>query len=289
MQRCVEPSYADYLTTFQCSSTYVALASERAKKQLLPALRILTRQREPPQSAGPSAEKIESLLSLLDNGDDQSETAVTRINPSLRMTFPSPGGRLSGGVVPFIGEVNLGTGLAAKLVSNTKNTSKSGDMGGLTEEQPRLNPQAGSHSSSNSNRGSSVAGSGKPSLPDLDFDRCVVRVIVDGAVASTILVDAAATADDNSDTNSAVAIKTTLTPTYERNVRCSEHPAEAATVAAAAGEGAWADNEVIWRLETRAIDRICTREVFGAHRIYGELACHDGNNSGGPITGYVSS
>lgn len=341
LQRCVEPSYANYLTTFQCSSTYIALASERAKKQLLPTLRILARQKKPLPSTGtttatttdvstyttapvtkpsrsslhsgqqapptnmndihtvnkhassplsssavPSAKKIESLLALLDNGDDQSETKMTQITPSLSMTFPSPGGRVSGGVVAFIGKINLGAELAARLATKAKNPNKSPDTKGFAEEQGRLDPQGGGHT--NSGSGGGGGGGDQTLLPDVD--RCVVRVIVDGAVASIIDVDPAAAADDNnqSDPKATMVIKTALIPAYERNARCSEHPAKTAAVAAAAGEGAWADNEAIWRLETRAIDRICTREAFGAHHIYGELACHS-SNSGGPGPGYVSS
>lgn len=191
---------------------------------------------------------------------------------------------MSGGIVAFIGEVEFGAELAAILAKKTTTTNKSRESEASMADKRLSDDEAGSHNSGSSNG----AGGGKPSMPD--YDRCVVRVIVDGAVASTIPIDAAAVADNNSFsyTKAAVVVETAVTPAYARNVRCSEHPAKAATVSAAADGGAWADNEAIWRLESRAIDRICTRDVFDAHRIYGELACHSGN-SGGPVTEYGTS
>lgn len=215
---------------------------------------------------------------MLDSGDDQSEPTTARIAPSLRMTFPSPGGCVSGDVVVFIGEVNLGAELAARLVTKPRIQARAKqDTAGLTAKQRRFARQFGSNSGDGD-------GGGKESLPDID--RCVVRVVVDGAVASTILVDAAASADDNS--HSAEVIKTAVTPPYEQNARCTEQPAKAETVAAAADGRTWGDDEAIWRLETRAIDRICTREVFDVHRIFGELARRS-SNSGGPVTEYGST
>lgn len=117
--------------------------------------------------------------------------------------------------------------------------------------------------------------------PASGFDRCVVRVVIDDAVASTIPITAAASADDSgtSDTTAAMAIKTAVIPNYEQNTRCSEHPANP-IAAAAAGPDTWTDNDFGWRLETRAIDRVCTRETFGAHRTYGELACRQSTHDG---------
>lgn len=328
METWIEWDDADYLT--HCSAVYVGLASQRAKMQLLPALRILVGQKqtlslperdgsvssdtryassapatpaskmehpslktnpagdnwplntaETPittSAAEPSAKRIESLLSLLEGADEESNAMM---EPSLRMVFPLPGGRVSGGVVTFIGKVTLGAALTARFDSTNSNFVQNRGTERLPPEQRRLWDD---NDSSNRCSGGNCYGFEKhtPTMPPgPDFDLCVVRVIVDDAVASIVPIDAETSADENgtSNTKTTVVIKTAVTPIYENKKRCTEHPAKEAT-AAAADRGAWTDDEFIWRLGARAIDTLCTRETFGPHRIHGELACRIINNDG---------
>lgn len=183
MKSWVGWSYAGYFATSYCSTAYVALASERAKMQLLPALKILDGQEAPlpstevmtnttgrtvcktsaststapvttttdsggtgtkeystapPTSACPSSERIESLLVMLDSRSKQSETSMVARTPSLRMTFPIPGGRVSGGLVSFIGEVHLGPALPTNLMAKGNIISRSLGTKRLTADQRRL-------------------------------------------------------------------------------------------------------------------------------------------------------
>ncbi|CAM9109267.1 unnamed protein product, partial [Ectocarpus sp. 4 AP-2014] len=190
-------------------------------------------------SAMPSAGRIESLLALLGGGNERS--GMVKTPPFLHMKHPIPKGRVSGGVVKFAVEVFLGAALRTSLLAAA--TTNDG--------------------SSSSGSGYRRAG-GDKSLPD--YDRCVIRAVVDGMTSSTIPVD---TADIfNNDGEAAVVMQTAIIPTYDQNPHCSEHPAKAL-----AGWSAWAQNEDVWRVEARAVDRVCTREAFGAHHIHGELAC----------------
>lgn len=105
--------------------------------------------------------------------------------------------------------------------------------------------------------------------------RCEVRVVVDGAVAQRILLDSA-------QTSQSVAVG--VTPVY--GSRCSEHPAHA-TMAAATAKGAapvWTHNKNMWYMEAREVDRVCTNDTFGPHRVHAELACCDGGEGGGANT-----
>ncbi|CAM9990699.1 unnamed protein product [Pylaiella littoralis] len=88
-------------------------------------------------------------------------------------------------------------------------------------------------------------------------------------------------------------------PDYYSTPRCSEHPLKA-EVLAAAGEGAgtagsaagWRKDEDAWRIEAREVDRVCTRDAFGAHRLHAELSCchHGGGGTAFPGTsGHGSS
>eukprot|EP00752_Nemacystus_decipiens_P004608 g4207.t1 len=216
--------------------------------------------------AEPSAERIESLLSLLEGANGHSNE---RMVPSLRMVFPQPGGRLSGGVVPFSGEITLGAALTASLDAANAKTVHTRDTHPIPAEHRQLRNDIGSSSSPGS------GGHKHAVLASSDIDACVVRVIVDDVLVSTVPIDAAKSADDtgSSDAEATLAIQTAVQPTYESNARCSEHPAKEAVAAPTEGRGAWPDNEVNWRLEARSVEKICTREVFGPHRIHGELAC----------------
>lgn len=313
LQSFVGPRFASNFHPFDCSTASSALASERAKIQLLPALRALAGQSlslssttttadisialdgvgdrnsvsspsivamkqfssspvlaaeeessttkesvvaknvQPPPSATssaiPSAGRIESLLALLDGGNERSGMVITP--PFLHMKHPIPQGRVSGRVVRFAVEVFLGAALRASLMAAV--TSNDGSSSGV-----------GTGSSGNGNRREGGDKGMKSPIPA--YDRCVIRAVVDGSISSTIPVD---TADVfNNDGEAAVVIQTAIIPTYDHNHHCSEHPAKAF-----AGWRGWAQNEGAWRLDSRAVDKVCTREAFGAHHIHGELAC----------------
>ncbi|CAM9184652.1 unnamed protein product [Ectocarpus sp. 12 AP-2014] len=200
------------------------------------------RQPSPPvsSSATPSAWRIESLLALLDGENERSGMVITP--PFLHMKHPIPQGRVSGGVVKFAVEVFLGAALRTSLIAAATFND-------------------GSISSGSGYR--RVGGDTGMEPPLSDYDRCVVRAVVDGSISSTIPVD---TADVfKNDGEAAVEMQTAIVPTYDHNPHCSEHPAKALA--------GWGANEDVWRLDSRAVDRVCTREAFGAHRIHGELAC----------------
>ncbi|CAB1099187.1 unnamed protein product [Ectocarpus sp. CCAP 1310/34] len=305
LQNFVGPRVASNFHPLDCSMASIALASEHAKIQLLPALRTLAGQNQPlsstatianvaldgaggknsvssrsiaimkqfssspvpdeeiespttndsifatnrqalssvSSSAMPSAGRIESLLALLGGGHERSGMGITP--PFLHMKHPMPQGRVSGGVVKFAVEVFLGAALRTSLLAAA--TTNDG--------------------SSSSGSGYRRVGGDKGMEPPLsDYDRCVIRAVVDGSTSSTIPID---TADVfNNDGETAVVMQTAIIPTYDQNPRCSEHPAKAS-----AGWSAWAQNEDVWRVDARAVDRVCTREAFGAHHIHGELAC----------------
>ncbi|CAM9892349.1 unnamed protein product, partial [Ectocarpus fasciculatus] len=300
LQSFMEPSFAANFHPSDCSMASSALAFARAKTQLLPALRALASPRNlsvsspaktanitsdgvgettsailpsiaamkqlssSPASAGkgesstaneslaakntrpsssasssamPSAGRIASLLALLDSGNERS--GMVKTPPFLRMKHPSPQERVSGGVVNVVVEVYLGSALRTSLMAaDTTNDGGNSRVG----EAKRM----------------------EPPLPD--YDRCVIRAVVDGSITSSTPVDIADVLKN--DGEAAVVIQMDIVPTYDHNPHCSEHPAKAL-----AGWSGWAHEEDVWRLDSRAVDKVCTREAFGAHHIHGELAC----------------
>lgn len=229
METCTETTWASGLHPFQCTTIVTMLASDRANKQLLPALRkiALAATADPSMPVGknssPSPKVVAELLEVL-----EGNPAL----PSLRIGLPRPRGRTSGSAVVFVAEVSLGD---AALEAN-KPTGSSGHP---------------------------------PSIK-----RCEVRVVVGGAVAKRVVLDSAQTSQ---------SVTVGVTPVY--GSRCSEHPAHAAMAATAtAAEGAaaaWAHNEDMWYVEAREVERVCTNDAFGPHRIHAELACCDGGEGGG--------
>ncbi|CAM9686307.1 unnamed protein product [Ectocarpus fasciculatus] len=189
----------------------------------------------------PSAGRIASLLALLDGGNERNGMVITP--PFLRMKHPVPQGRVSGGVVTFVVEVYLGAALRTSLLAAATTNDGSSRVG----------------------TGSSGAGHGrqgmKPPLPD--YDRCVIRAVVDGSISSTMPVDRVDVFSN--DGEAAVVMHTAIIPDYDHKPHCSEHPAKALA--------GWSANEDAWRLHSRAMDKVCTREAFGAHHIHSELAC----------------
>ena len=290
------------------STVCMGLAFQRAKIQLLPALTILAGQKHtlsstekqgaanddtthdspaPPaipnpittSLAEPSAERIDSLLSMLEGANAPSNE---RTKPSMRMVFPQALGRTTGEVVTFIGEVNLGTALlTASLDTTNADVPQNRDTERFPAEQ--LGDDIGSSRRCAGDGCIGFEGHRRTTPPGPDFDVCVVRVIVDDAVVSTIPIDTAKSADDNEngDAEATVVIETAIRPAYEKKKRCSEHPAkEAAAASSLAARGAWTDSEITWRSEAREIEKICTSETFGSHRIHGELACRRIINDG---------
>ncbi|CAM9959026.1 unnamed protein product [Ectocarpus sp. 13 AM-2016] len=195
--------------------------------------------------AMPSAGRIANLLALLDDGNERN--GMVRTPPFLRMKHPSPQERVSGGVVNVVVEVFLGAVLTTSLLAAA--TTNDGSSS-------RVNT-AGIES------GYRSVGEDK-SLPD--YDRCVIRAVADGMTSFSTPIGI----EDvfNNDGKAAVVIRMGIVPTYDHNPHCSEHPAKAL-----AGWSAWAQDENVSRLDARPVDRVCTREAFGAHHIHSELAC----------------
>lgn len=173
--------------------------------------------------AVPFTKRIQSLFSLIDSENDQESTNSM---PFLSMTLPKPGGRFSGGLVPFIGEVVLGTVVVARLDSTLI----------LPAAQRRLRDDNVDRTRGGGGSWYDLKGHADLMLYSPDFDSCEVRVVVDDEVASVIPVAAPASADisGTSDPTAAVPIHTTVVPHYEQNIRCSEHPDEPKEQAAAA-------------------------------------------------------
>lgn len=218
MEACMQTTaFASQAVPYECKSITSVLSSERATLQLLPALRTIAAKvtadppfdtkRESPSAPSATSTTANRLLALLEGTPNPAI-------PYLRMDVPKPGGRTSGEVVAFVGEVNVGT-------------------------PPVDRPLRGS---------------------------CEVRFIVDGAVVDRIPIE------PNAETKQlAVAV----TPVYPP--RCSEHPAHSATMAAAGGAGrAWDHNPDMWCVEAREIEKVCTQDAFGLHRMHAELACCSG-------------
>lgn len=309
MEHCMKPSFTSSFQPFECHNVYTILASERGKWQLLPTLRILAQNAAagstPPESA-PSEETISSLLSLFDID-----------MPSLRIETPMPGGRMSGSAVAFVAEVNLGMALEARLAGSAEESTSRGlgsggkdtRMEGLSSDGDRkMKPEteiepvfdetfvdvqevvaAGGGPGDSTMRAAVGINYGDALLTGAERDdsgryrrgmeakplppleRCEVRVAVDGAVTTRVRVKPAENNQKQRKVMSAVV------PVYKS--RCSEHPAQAATAAAAAGgsEGAWGNNQNVWHVEARTVDRVCTSEAFGSHAIHAELACCTGD------------
>ncbi|CBJ29255.1 conserved unknown protein [Ectocarpus siliculosus] len=309
LQSFMEPSFAANFHPSDCSVASSALAFGRAKTQVLPALRalagrsqsfsstattanttmngvggtasvfsrriaamkpfsslpvpageeassttkesVVAKNTQPSSSASssamPHAGRIANLLALLDDGNERS--GMVKTPPFLRMKHPSLQERVSGGVVNVVIEVVLGavlrTSLLAAATTNDGSSSRV-DTAGIES-------------------GYRSVGEDK-SLAD--YDRCVIRAVVDGMTSSSTPIDI----EDvfNNDGEAAVVMQMDIVPTYDHNPHCSEHPARAL-----AGWSAWAQDEDVWRLDARAVDRVCTQEAFGAHHIHGELAAFD--------------
>lgn len=101
--------------------------------------------------------------------------------------------------------------------------------------------------------------------------RCEVRIVVDGVVADRIPIEPTA---------GTMELARAVTPAYPS--RCCEHPAHSATMAAAGGAArAWDSNPDVWYVEAREIEKVCTQDAFGIHRMHAELTCCSGGGGGG--------
>lgn len=265
LQSAVGMNPAHMVEASDCATASIALAFGRAKKQLRPALQSLVLHQNPSLPSPPvlSTERVQGLLTLLDSRNENE----TMEKASLRITSPRPQGRVSGGILPFIADLHLG--LPSTTDSSTTPTAAKGHGSirqGLTAKQ-------GLDGDSDGSSGSSETSSGARSeltAPLSNFAECNVRVVVDGAIASTVSVDVTSATNGYN----TIAVQTDVIPIYEQNSRCSEHPANAA-IRGAAGGGAWDINEEVWRLQARAVDRVCTRDASGAHHVYSMLACRN--------------
>ncbi|CAN0391060.1 unnamed protein product [Ectocarpus sp. 12 AP-2014] len=267
----------------------------------------------------PSAETIAGLLSLLDvdvksEDSDRSSDGGRRASseePFVKVLAPVDAARVNGGAVPFFAEVYLGGALEERLLE-VRNGRRREDAAGS-------NPVGGHEPSTGRDE---ELGPGHSSwLPP--FNRCEVRAVVDGVVTTRIPIYedgdgdfTTATADassekqegggeeDTSPVNggggdkrrragkaTSHAIRRAVIPDYG-TPRCSDHPRAAATLATTAGVAgtagaSWGNYEDMWLIEARQVDRVCTREAFGPHRMHGELACcfSDGGHAGDRETG----
>ncbi|CAN0191442.1 unnamed protein product, partial [Ectocarpus fasciculatus] len=238
----------------------------------------------------PSAEAIAGLLSLLDvdvksedsdRSSDGGGRSASSEEPFVKVLAPADAARVNGGAVPFFAEVYLGGALEERLLEarngrQREDAASSNLSGGRGASTGHDEERAPGHS---------------PWLPP--FHRCEVRAVVDDVIATRIPLYedvTMATADASSekqegggadknggggDKRAGKATRHTIRrpviPEYG-TPRCSEHPRAAATLAAAAGAG-WGNHEDMWLVEARQVDRVCTEEAFGPHRMQGELTC----------------
>ncbi|CAN0449180.1 unnamed protein product, partial [Ectocarpus sp. 8 AP-2014] len=271
-----------------------------------------------------SAETIAGLLSLLDvdvksEDSDRSSDGGRRASseePFVKVLAPVDAARVIGGAVPFFAEVYLGGTLEERLLE-VRN-------GRRREDAASSNP-VGGHAPS-AGRGEERGPGHSPWLPP--FHRCEVRAVVDGVVTTRIPIYedgdgdvTTATADASSEKQegggeddtlpengggggdkrkragkaTSHAIRMAVIPDYG-TPRCSDHPRAAETLAATAGVAgtagaSWGNFEDMWLIEARQVDRVCTREAFGPHRMQGELACcfSDGAHAADRETGAVET
>lgn len=262
----------------------------------------------------PSADTIAGLLSLLDvdvksEDSDRSSDGGRRASseePFVKVLAPVDAARVNGGAVPFFAEVYLGGALEERLLKvrngrRREDAASSNLVGGHETRTGRAEERGPGHS---------------PWLPL--FHRCEVRAVVDGVVTTRIPIYEdgdgdvpTATADASSekqegggeeDTSpenggggdkrrragkaTSHTIRRAVIPDYG-TPHCSDHPRAAATLATTAGVAgtagaSWGNYEDMWLIEARQVDRVCTREAFGPHRMQGELACcfSDGGHAG---------
>lgn len=100
-------------------------------------------------------------------------------------------------------------------------------------------------------------------LPPLE--RCEIGVVVDGVEGLRTPLNTAETEQN--------MVSRAVFPAY--SPRCSEHPLQAAMEDAAGGRdaGDWDASEDAFHLEARDIERVCTADDFGPHRVHAELSC----------------
>ena len=293
----MEPDFAPRMQPFECRNIYALLASVRERDQLLPALETLSRNAAatiaastaasstlaPEKHLLPSSENIQRLLQIV---RPYSQA------PSLRMIAPSVGGRTSGSVFAFVAHCTLGTALEARLAEAL---GPSADQQGETEQALAGSSGKGpTTTQSDENEvgkgttgiwwGGSAARSGDklsadaggkdgnwhhgqdeeaPRLPPLEH--CEVRGVLDGLEAVRIPLSAAKT-------HANLAAKAVF-PVYPP--RGSEHPLQEAMKDRVGDRdgGAWDASEDVFYLEARDIERICTADSFGIHRVHAELSC----------------
>lgn len=229
------------------------LATHRATQQLLPAIKTIKTTMVASASSASSTEPIsarfaattEKLLDLLDPDG-------SALLPSVRVEFPKRGGRVSGSVVPLVAEVNLGTALEARLAEDT--TARDGASG-------RARGNGRQHSGGDDlMSGSSLPATETTAKIPPPLDRCELRIILDEEVTARFPVAPSGTTN----------MKEGVAPVY--GPRCSEHPEQERT--AAAGKEWWRTNKDGLYVEARTIDRVCSRNYFGPHRVRAELACY---------------
>ena len=207
------------------------------------------------------------------------------------MIAPTLRGRTSGSVFAFVAQYTLGTALEARLaegiaLSNDKaGETKRAPLAGSIGKEPMATEsdekETGEGTPRKLSEGSALRSDDQLSAYARSKDgsrhrrdeeaaqlspleRCEVRVVVDGVEAVRIPLNANETEDN-------LAMRAVF-PVY--SPRCSEHPLQAAMEEAGGrARGGWDSSEDVFHLESREIERVCTADSFGSHRVHAELSC----------------
>lgn len=266
IEACTGEVFVANFQPYECKSILNVLAAERAKVQLLPALRIIKKEAAMASSLGLTArqslaERTDRLLSIL-KPQRLSE-------PSIKVDFPKPGGRVSGRVIPFVADIFLGSRLEERLGVGLSESSASfgsdeealNQAGGQRQPSPRrTTPVLSSDLEGGDGARRRDGGEMRSPREASTLERCELRVVVDGSEVQAIDVPLAS------------YVHLTQALSIEYAPRCSEHPAQN-TVGAMRGDRWWDHDNDAWYLEARTIDGVCTGDMFGSHSMRAELAC----------------
>lgn len=256
VERCTASDFRHALQPWDCIVAGTALAGERSTKQLLPALKGLaggisetSAVQNLRATAGDSINHLISLLSLA-------------AKPSIRITAPKDRSRTSGGAIAFLGEVTLGDELQSRLAqpcnpSGNHNILRSSsvpdDTSNAADQALASLRTANKTSSRDAHGGTTQVGS-----PVLSLDYCEVRTVIDGVEALRRRLGPS---------DSHIKIEQAITPTYPP--RCSRNPIQRESHNHMEG----LSQAQKYLLLGHQVDRVCSDDVAGGHRIHAELVC----------------
>lgn len=270
MVRCLETDIRVKLGPFECQKLYTALGFRRAM-HLLPLLRSLVENAATAATEKeftPSPERIDKLLAVLETGKG---------TPSLKMERPKTGTRISGRALALVIAVELGTALEARLAGEPREPVDkysevevardiSARIGGKKMPTNQMNGEQTDqetldlHEVDAGRKPNEPSKSAGAERPDALLPYCEVRAVVDGLVANKTPIKPG-------QTYAAMAAIPAYSP------RCSEHPIASVLSAGGSAKGSWNQAHDDWELEVREIERVCTDEAFGPHRIHFDLVC----------------